>query len=135
MIKILFQCVSVCASECVVAYLSTDLQIILREFDRKQQFKLFAKNGCCCSAFLHLGAGLSVGLSGLAAGFAIGIVGDAGVRGTAQQPKLFVGEFIILLFKILRCYDLLPISAIHRRIVLRAPCVVESRISRFVSAS
>jgi len=31
-------------------------------------------------------------LSGLAAGFAIGIVGDAGVRGTAQQPKLFVGK-------------------------------------------
>ena len=45
------------------------------------------------SAFLHLGAGLSVGLSGLAAGFAIGIVGDAGVRGTAQQPKLFVGKY------------------------------------------
>ena len=45
------------------------------------------------SAFLHLGAGISVGLSGLAAGFAIGIVGDAGVRGTAQQPKLFVGMF------------------------------------------
>uniref|UniRef100_A0A8C6LX87 V-type proton ATPase proteolipid subunit n=1 Tax=Nothobranchius furzeri TaxID=105023 RepID=A0A8C6LX87_NOTFU len=41
-------------------------------------------------SFLHLGAGLSVGLSGLAAGFAIGIVGDAGVKGTAQQPQLFV---------------------------------------------
>uniref|UniRef100_A0A7M4DWW2 V-type proton ATPase proteolipid subunit n=1 Tax=Crocodylus porosus TaxID=8502 RepID=A0A7M4DWW2_CROPO len=40
-------------------------------------------------SFLQLGAGLSVGLSGLAAGFAIGIVGDAGVRGTAQQPRLF----------------------------------------------
>lgn len=38
-------------------------------------------------AFLQLGAGLSVGLSGLAAGFAVGIVGDAGVRGTAQQPR------------------------------------------------
>nr|KAG5711648.1 hypothetical protein BaRGS_016830 [Batillaria attramentaria] len=31
-------------------------------------------------SFLHMGAGLSVGLSGLAAGFAIGIVGDAGAR-------------------------------------------------------
>lgn len=41
--------------------------------------------------FVQLGAGLSVGLSGLAAGFAIGIVGDAGVRGGAQQPRLFVG--------------------------------------------
>ena len=38
--------------------------------------------------FVHLGAGLAVGLSGLAAGFAIGIVGDAGVRGTAQQLSL-----------------------------------------------
>lgn len=37
------------------------------------------------SGFIQLGAGLSVGLAGLAAGFAIGIVGDAGVRGTAQQ--------------------------------------------------
>ena len=35
------------------------------------------------NAFLHLGAGLSVGLSGLAAGFTIGVVGDAGVGGTA----------------------------------------------------
>lgn len=42
-------------------------------------------------SFVYLGAGLSVGLAGLAAGFAIGIVGDAGVRGTAQQPRLFVG--------------------------------------------
>ena len=43
------------------------------------------------ASFIYLGAGLSVGLAGLAAGFAIGIVGDAGVRGTAQQPRLFVG--------------------------------------------
>jgi len=37
--------------------------------------------------FADLGAGLCVGLSGLAAGMAIGIVGDAGVRATAQQPS------------------------------------------------
>ena len=37
--------------------------------------------------FIQLGAGLSVGLAGLSAGFAIGIVGDAGVRGTAQQVR------------------------------------------------
>jgi len=46
----------------------------------------------------QLGAGLSVGLSGLSAGMAIGIVGDAGVRATAQQPKLFVGMILILIF-------------------------------------
>lgn len=48
--------------------------------------------------FMMLGAGLSVGVSGLAAGFSIGIIGDAGVRGTAQQPKLFVGMILILIF-------------------------------------
>lgn len=46
--------------------------------------------------FVQLGAGLSVGLAGLSAGFAIGIVGDAGVRGTAQQPRLFVGYVKLL---------------------------------------
>lgn len=50
------------------------------------------------NGFIQLGAGLSVGLAGLAAGFAIGIVGDAGVRGTAQQPRLFVGMILILIF-------------------------------------
>ena len=30
--------------------------------------------------------------------FAIGIVGDAGVRGIAQQPRLFVGMILILIF-------------------------------------
>ncbi|KAH9407899.1 V-type proton ATPase 16 kDa proteolipid subunit [Tyrophagus putrescentiae] len=57
---------------------------------------------------LHLGAGLSVGLSGLAAGYAIGLVGDAGVRGTAQQPRLFVGMILILIFaEVLGLYGLI----------------------------
>ena len=72
------------------------------------------------TGFIQLGAGLAVGLAGLAAGyvrlledrstpcfvsnllltcsFAIGIVGDAGVRGTAQQPRLYVGMILILIF-------------------------------------
>eukprot|EP00835_Amoeboradix_gromovi_P007095 NODE_1056_length_1637_cov_0.062419.p1 type:complete len:162 gc:universal NODE_1056_length_1637_cov_0.062419:639-1124(+) len=58
--------------------------------------------------FIHLGAGLAVGLSGLAAGFAIGIVGDAGVRGSAQQPRLFVGMVLILIFaEVLGLYGLI----------------------------
>ncbi|XWS23727.1 hypothetical protein CRYUN_Cryun28dG0040100 [Craigia yunnanensis] len=43
-------------------------------------------------------AHLSSGLAGLSAGMAIGIVGDAGVRANAQQPKLFVGMILILIF-------------------------------------
>ncbi|KAJ4370308.1 vacuolar ATPase V0 domain subunit c [Didymella sp. IMI 355093] len=60
------------------------------------------------TSFIQLGAGLSVGLSGMAAGFAIGIVGDAGVRGTAQQPRLFVGMILILIFaEVLGLYGLI----------------------------
>ncbi|EDW32317.1 GL10498 [Drosophila persimilis] len=58
--------------------------------------------------FLNLGAGLAVGLSGMAAGFAIGVVGDAGVRAAAQQPKLFVGLILILIFaEVLGLYGLI----------------------------
>lgn len=63
---------------------------------------------CVCRGFMHLGSGLAVGFSGLAAGFAIGIVGDAGVRGTAQQPRLFVGMILILIFaEVLGLYGLI----------------------------
>ena len=50
------------------------------------------------NGFAHLAAGLSNGLSGLAAGICIGIVGDSGVRATAQQPRLFVVMILILIF-------------------------------------
>merc|ERR1712025_1124578 len=49
-------------------------------------------------AYAHLASGLSVGLSALGAGMAIGIVGDAGVRANGQQPRLFVGMILILIF-------------------------------------
>lgn len=48
--------------------------------------------------YAHLASGLACGLAGLAAGMAIGVVGDAGVRANAQQPKLFVGMILILIF-------------------------------------
>merc|ERR1712188_79800 len=50
------------------------------------------------AGYAHLGAGLTVGMSSLAAGMAIGIVGDAGVRANAQQTRLFVGMILILIF-------------------------------------
>lgn len=67
-------------------------------------------NGC-----MHLACGLSVGLTGLAAGYAIGIVGDSvcglawrssdwanvtfqGVRAYMQQSRIFVGMVLILIF-------------------------------------
>ncbi len=48
--------------------------------------------------FIQLGAGLSVGIAGLAAGFSLGIVGDAGARASVQQPRLYVGMVLILIF-------------------------------------
>eukprot|EP00854_Cymbomonas_tetramitiformis_P017588 gene17588-20941_t len=53
---------------------------------------------CMFGGYAHLASGLSCGLSGLAAGMAIGIVGDAGVRANAQQPRLYVGMILILIF-------------------------------------
>eukprot|EP00656_Telonema_subtile_P036577 TRINITY_DN405_c0_g1_i1.p1 TRINITY_DN405_c0_g1~~TRINITY_DN405_c0_g1_i1.p1 ORF type:complete len:266 (+),score=41.44 TRINITY_DN405_c0_g1_i1:141-938(+) len=50
------------------------------------------------SGFSALSAGMCCGLAGLSAGLAIGIVGDAGVRANARQPKLFVGVILILIF-------------------------------------
>lgn len=68
------------------------------------------------TSFLQLGAGLSVGFSGLAAGFAIGIVGDSGVRGTAQQPRLFVGMILILIFaEVLGLYGLIVALVLSTR--------------------
>merc|ERR1719473_700124 len=49
-------------------------------------------------SYAHLAAGMTVGLSGMGAGTAIGIVGDVGVRCNAQQPRLFVGMLLILIF-------------------------------------
>lgn len=48
--------------------------------------------------FCHLAAGLSVGLTGTAAGYAIGMVGDQGVRSYLQQSRIFVGMVLILIF-------------------------------------
>eukprot|EP00954_Amorphochlora_amoebiformis_P030300 1394449-Amorphochlora_amoeboformis.AAC.3 len=50
------------------------------------------------NGYAHLTAGLCCGLSGLAAGLAIGIVGDTGVRCVGQNPELFVGLILILIF-------------------------------------
>lgn len=47
---------------------------------------------------LQMGAGLSVGLACLAAGLAIGALGDAGVRGYARQSRLLNGFILLLVF-------------------------------------
>ncbi|PMD30765.1 vacuolar ATP synthase-like protein 16 kDa proteolipid subunit [Hyaloscypha variabilis F] len=66
-----------------------------------QNYSLF--NG-----FMHLACGLSVGLTGLAAGYSIGVVGDMGVRSYMQQSRIFVGMVLILIFgEVLGLYGLI----------------------------
>ncbi|WKY02877.1 hypothetical protein Q1695_016290 [Nippostrongylus brasiliensis] len=49
-------------------------------------------------AFSQFFGGLVCGVCGLGAGYAIGIAGDAGVRALSQQPRMFVGMILILIF-------------------------------------
>ncbi|KAI1246169.1 v-type proton ATPase 16 kDa proteolipid subunit 2 [Eutypa lata] len=66
-----------------------------------QSYSLF--NG-----FMHLGCGLSVGMTGLAAGYCIGVVGDMGVRAFMEQSRVFVGMVLILIFgEVLGLYGLI----------------------------
>mmetsp|Transcript_24719 Transcript_24719/g.57631 ORF Transcript_24719/g.57631 Transcript_24719/m.57631 type:complete len:171 (-) Transcript_24719:731-1243(-) len=50
------------------------------------------------SGFAHMCSGFCCGFSGLAAGLAIGIVGDSGVRAVGQQERIFVGLILVLIF-------------------------------------
>jgi V-type H+-transporting ATPase 16kDa proteolipid subunit len=62
-------------------------------------FKVNVKTGYSSyKGYAHLAAGLSAGLSALAAGMSIGIVGDAGVRAYGKQDKVYVVLLLILIF-------------------------------------
>jgi len=74
-----------------------------------QNYSLF--NG-----FMHLACGLSVGLTGVAAGYTIGIIGDAGVRAYMQQSRIFVGMVLILIFgEVLGLYGLIVALILNTR--------------------
>lgn len=60
------------------------------------------------SGSLHLASGLCCGLCSLASGYAIGIIGEAGVRGMIKQPKVLVGFVLLLIFaEVLGLYGLI----------------------------
>ncbi|OAQ68435.1 vacuolar ATP synthase [Pochonia chlamydosporia 170] len=74
-----------------------------------QAYTLFA-------AFMHLACGLAVGLTGLAAGYCIGIVGDNGVRAYMEQSRIFVGMVLILIFgEVLGLYGLIVALLLNAR--------------------
>lgn len=49
-------------------------------------------------AFAHLFSGLAVGISGLASGYCMGVVGQAGMIAVSRQPRLYIGILLILIF-------------------------------------
>lgn len=62
------------------------------------QQKVKVDNISMKKGYQFLGSGLCCGLTSLAAGFAIGIGGESGVRALGQQDKVFVGMMLILIF-------------------------------------
>jgi V-type H+-transporting ATPase 16kDa proteolipid subunit len=48
--------------------------------------------------YVHFGAGLSTGLSGLAAGVSLGVIGEYGIRAYGQQSRLFAPMVLCLIF-------------------------------------
>lgn len=70
------------------------------------------------NGFIHLASGLATGCTGLAGGYAIGVVGDACVRGFLYQPKLFVGMVLILIFaEVLGLYGLIISLILNTRTI------------------
>jgi V-type H+-transporting ATPase proteolipid subunit len=75
--------------------------LIVGGLDPSQDYPLY-------SGFVHLGAGLACGGTGLAAGYAIGIVGDSCVRAYVRESKVFVAMVLILIFaEVLGLYGLI----------------------------
>lgn len=59
-------------------------------------------------AFKYFSGGLTVGLTGLAAGYSIGRVGQHGILAYSQQPRVFVGLILLLIFgEVLGIYGLI----------------------------
>lgn len=48
--------------------------------------------------FRYMAAGLCVGFSGLGAGYAIGEVGDVGVKSVGREPRMFVSMILLMIF-------------------------------------
>ncbi|CEI60755.1 unnamed protein product [Fusarium venenatum] len=87
----------------IIAVYSLVISVLIAEdLDPYQNYSLFSRG------FMHLGCGIAVGMTGLAAGYCIGIVGDTGVRAYMEQSRIFVGMVLILIFgEVLGLYGLI----------------------------
>lgn len=88
----ILQCLIPVVMSGIIAVYSLVISVLIaQDLDPKATYSLF-------SGFMHLACGLSVGLTGLAAGYCIGVVGDKGVRAYMYQSRIFVGMVLILIF-------------------------------------
>ncbi|KAM0561182.1 hypothetical protein ACHAPJ_003686 [Fusarium lateritium] len=87
----------------IIAVYSLVISVLIAEdLDPSKNYSLFSRG------FMHLGCGIAVGMTGLAAGYCIGIVGDSGVRAYMEQSRIFVGMVLILIFgEVLGLYGLI----------------------------
>lgn len=68
------------------------------------------------AGFIHLSAGLCCGLTGLAAGHAIGLIGDACARAYMQQSRVFVAMVLMLIFaEVIGLYGLIVALILNTR--------------------
>ncbi|KAJ7935628.1 hypothetical protein B0H13DRAFT_2246789 [Mycena leptocephala] len=85
----------------IIAVYGLVVSVLISGSLKPDNYPLFA-------GFVHLGAGLACGCTGLAAGYAIGLVGDSCVRAYVQEQKVFVGMVLILIFaEVLGLYGLI----------------------------
>ncbi|KAG1772277.1 ATP synthase subunit C-domain-containing protein [Suillus bovinus] len=69
------------------------------------------------AGFIHLGAGISCGMTGIAAGYAIGLVGDSCVRAYVHEQRVFVSMILILIFaEVLGLYGLIVALLMNTRV-------------------
>ena len=84
------------------------------------------------TGYAHLGAGMTVGLSNLASGLAIGMCGSCGVQDSARQPKLYIGMVLIWSFgSALGLYGLIVALIIAVKVSktpLPCPCTAPTRL-------
>jgi len=85
----------------IIAVYGLVVSVLIAGGLRPGEYSLFA-------GFVHLGAGLACGLTGMSAGYAIGIVGDACVRAYIHESRIFVTMVLILIFaEVLGLYGLI----------------------------
>ncbi|OBT58251.1 V-type proton ATPase proteolipid subunit 2 [Pseudogymnoascus sp. 24MN13] len=75
----------------------------------KQNYSLYSGN-------MHLAAGISVGMTGLAAGYGIGVIGEHGIRAYIKQSRIFVPLVLLLIFaEVLGLYGLIVALILNTR--------------------